>query len=60
MFCLLNAVLPYVGRGDDAVTSQLPDVEFVDCQDTVHLTEQLALNVIQLDVGGNGLEEDQS
>ena len=51
---------PAVGRDDNSVASQLPDVELVQCQDAVHLSHQLLLQRVHLDVGWNCLEEDKS
>lgn len=53
-------LLPDVGGGDDTITGQLPDVEFVNGQDTIHLAEQFTLDIVQLDVSWNRLKEDQS
>ena len=53
-------LLPDVGGGDDTIASKLPDVEFVNGQDTIHLTEQFTLDVVQLDVSWNCLKKDQS
>ena len=50
---------PNMGRGDDPVTRQLPDVKLVNCQDSVNLRHQLLLQGVHLDVCGNGLQEDQ-
>ena len=68
-----------VGRGDDAVSRQLPDVELVHRQDTLNLIKQnfdsqaslsyralhrylcheFLLKRVDLDVGGDGLQEDE-
>ena len=53
-------LLPDVGGGDDTIAGQLPDVKFVNGQDTIHLTEQFTLDVVQLDVSWNCLKKDQS
>ena len=51
--------IPDVSRGNDSIAGQLPNVELVDGQNAVHLTQQLPLNVVQLDVSWDGLEKNQ-
>ena len=51
---------PDVGRGDDPVSSQLPDMEFMHCQDTIHLGHQLLLERVNLDVCWNCLKQNES
>ena len=48
-----------MGGSDNSVSSQLPDVELVNCQDPVNLRHQLLLQRVHLDMCGHSLQEDQ-
>lgn len=48
-----------VGRCDDSVPGQLPDVKFVNGKNTVDFGKKPPLDGVNLDVGRHGLQENQ-